>query len=167
MYCSVEVTVENRDINCLYTLVSIYGGSVSPVSDAAVRWRLHNEPGVTYVINDLIGLIQNPTRLNQIQAVCAVYKITYHPPLPMVWSSAYLLGLIDSDGSVVINWVSLQIIVSVSQKDRYLLDLLVATYGGVVYSANAAHTAYKWQVHRKEDVLRIAALADIYGLTLS
>jgi hypothetical protein len=75
------------------------------------------------------------------------------PKVELNYNNAYLSGIFDSDGSVYYNKTSMQIFITVSQKDRYLLDLLASVYGGSVYSANAKKTAYKWIVSRKNDVI--------------
>ena len=42
-----------------------------------------------------------------------------------------------------INLKTNQIFVTISQKNRYLLDLVCSVYGGKVYSNNANKSAYK------------------------
>lgn len=58
-----------------------------------------------------------------------------------------------ADGSVYFNKKSIQIFISVTQKDRYVLDLFSKIYGGRVYASDANKTAFKWVVYRKEEVL--------------
>lgn len=159
-YVEYSVVMEPRDIACLYKLKNRYGGSVKATPHAkAVRFRLHHKEGILRIINDINGLIQNPVRLEQLKKVCSMYNIQALQPETLVYNSAYLSGLFDSDGSVYYNKDSIQIFITVSQKRRDLLDLLLSVYGGKVYSSNKEGTAFKWTVSRKSEVL---ALVDNY-----
>jgi hypothetical protein len=136
--------MEIRDIACLFKLKKRYGGSIKTTSHAkAVRFRLHHKQGILQVIHDLNGLLQNPIRSSQLERVCSLYNIPLLKVKSLKYSSAYLSGLIDSDGSVYYNITSNQIFIAGSQKDRFLLDLLQSVYGGKVYKANATATAFK------------------------
>ena len=153
-YVELSVVTESRDIACLHKLKSRYGGSVKATSHAnAIRFRLHHKAGIFSVIGDINGLIQNPVRLAQFKRVCLLYNVPILPIVELSYNNAYLSGLFDSDGSVYYNKTSMQVFITVSQKDRYLLDLLASVYGGSVYSANANKTAYKWIVSRKNEIL--------------
>lgn len=136
--------MEPRDVACLYKIKSRYGGTVSMVSRAnAMRYRLHNRPGMIAVLNDLNGLLLNPIRLAQFTALCQQYNVSFIESSILQFNSAYLAGLFDSDGSVYLNVVSQQVFITISQKNRVLLDVIAQTYGGKVYSANSAKTAFK------------------------
>ena len=43
----------------------------------------------------------------------------------------------------------MQVFITVTQKGRELLDILVPIYGGVVRSSNKNATAFKWTVSKK------------------
>ena len=77
------------------------------------------------------------------------------PPVGGVRTSGYLAGLFDSDGSVYYNAASVQTFITLSQKGRYLLDLIQSVYGGKVYFANADKSAYKWSISKKAEVINI------------
>ena len=49
----------------------------------------------------------------------------------------------------------MQVFISITQKDRALLDKLVPVYGGVVRSSNKNATAFKWTVSKKSDILSL------------
>ena len=125
-YVELSVVMEARDIACLYKFKQRYGGSVKATSHArAVRFRLHHMAGIQLVVNDVNGLILNPVRYLQLKKVCNIYNINVLPSLRLKYNSAYLSGLFDSDGSVYYNKQSMQVFITVSQKDRELLDILV------------------------------------------
>lgn len=159
-YVELSVVIEPRDIACLYKLKQLYGGSVKVTSHAnGVRWRLHHKQGIMSVINDLNGLLYNPVRIAQLERVCSLYAVKVLLSTPLIYNNGYLSGLFDTDGSVYYNKSSNQVFITISQKERTLLDLLVSVYGGKVYKANKAGTAYKWTVSKKVEVL---ALIDNY-----
>lgn len=150
-YVELSVVMEPRDIACLYKMKQRYGGSVKATSHAkAVRFRLHHMAGIQYVIKDVNGLIQNPVRYAQLKRVCELYNVEVLYPIPLNYNSAYLSGLIDTDGSVYFNKKSMQAFITISQKGRELLDILVPIYGGVVRSSNKNATAFKWTVSKKK-----------------
>ena len=155
-YVEISVVMEARDIACLYKLKQRYGGSVKATSHAkAVRFRLHHMQGVQQVIKDVNGLIQNPVRYLQLSKICNIYNIDVIPSVKLEYNSAYLSGLFDSDGSVYYNKQSMQVFITVSQKGRELLDILVPVYGGVVRLSNKNATAFKWTVSKKQDILNL------------
>ena len=155
-YVELSVIMETRDIACLYKLKQRYGGSVKATSHAkAIRFRLHHLAGIKNVIKDVNGLIINPIRYNQLMKVCDLYNIKIIKPIPLNYNNGYLSGLIDSDGSVYYNKQSMQIFITISQKRRELLDILVPVYGGVVRSANKNATAFKWTVSKKDQILNL------------
>ena len=155
-YVELSVVMEPRDIACLYKIKQRYGGSVKATSHAkAVRFRLHHMAGIQQVIKDVNGLIQNPVRLLQFKKVCNLYNVETIPSLELKYLSAYLSGLFDTDGSVYFNKKSMQVFITVTQKGRELLDILVPVYGGVVRSSNKNATAFKWTVSKKMDVLNL------------
>ena len=155
-YVELSVVMEARDIACLYKLKQRYGGSVKATSHArAIRFRLHHMAGIQQVIKDVNGLIQNPVRYLQLKKVCIIYNIDVLPSVQLDYNSAYLSGLFDTDGSVYFNKKSMQVFITVTQKGRELLDILVPVYGGVVRSSNKNATAFKWTVSKKMDVLNL------------
>ena len=155
-YVEFSIVMEPRDIACLLKIQQRYGGSVKATSHAkAVRYRLHHLAGIQQVINDVNGLIINPVRLAQLEKISSIYNVKPLPPVELQYSSAYLSGLFDTDGSVYYNKKSMQVFITVSQKSRHLLDILASVYGGKVLSANANKTAFKWTVYKKSEIIDI------------
>jgi len=146
--------MEPRDIACLYKIKQRYGGSVKATSHAkAIRYRLHHKAGILQVISDVNSLILNPVRLAQLEKLCKIYNVDFLQPVELTYSSAYLSGLFDTDGSIYYNKKSMQVFITVSQKGRYLLDILESVYGGKVYSANKDITAFKWTISKKSEII--------------
>jgi hypothetical protein len=44
-----------------------------------------------------------------------------------------LSGFFDTDGSIYLNEASGQIFITVTQKNRFILDALIKLYGGTIY----------------------------------
>ncbi len=95
---------------------------IKPVSGAkALKYKLQNEKGLVNLVNDINGLIRNPTRFLQISKLCNKYVIDLKYPKPLTYNNGWLSRFLDGDGSVYLNEKSGQIFISISQKNRFLL----------------------------------------------
>lgn len=143
-YCTIEIVMEVQDIVCLIKWKNRYGGSIKSISGGnAFRYRLHHKQGLIQFIIDINGMLYNPTRIEQFQKLCNLYNIDFIQSPSLYFNSAYLSGLFDTDGSIYMNITSYQVFITISQKRRYLLDMICSIYGGKVYSANKHQTAFK------------------------
>lgn len=155
-YCIIEIVIEIRDIACLAKIKNRYGGSIKSISHGnAFRYRLHHKQGILSFINDINGMLYNPIRINQFKTLCGFYKISIVSSPFLLYNSAYLSGLFDTNGSIYINVSSNQVFLTISQKNRELLDLICSIYGGKVFAYNAAKTVYKWTLFNKKEVIYI------------
>jgi intein/homing endonuclease len=75
--------------------------------------------------------------------VCKLYDVPILNSVPLTYNSAYLSGLFDADGSIYYNKASRQIFISLSQKKRFILDLIASVYGGIVKPSNKEQSAFK------------------------
>ena len=143
-YIEYSVVTEMRDISCLYALKNNYGGDIVAYKNKkAIRYRLHNKKGIISLIQDINGLILNPTRLEQLKKVCTKYNIEKKSPQQLHYSSAYLSGLIDSDGSIYYNKNSKQMFITISQKNKFILEIIQNIYNGKIYAQNKNNLAFK------------------------
>jgi NADH:ubiquinone oxidoreductase subunit 2 (subunit N) len=155
-YKSCEITMDTRDAKALYEIKQKYGGAIKPISNAnAVKYKLRHKKGLISLINDVNGLIRNPTRLLQMNKLCLKYEIKLKYPGPLSFNNGWFSGFIDSDGSVYYNEVSGQVFISVSQKNRYLLEPLIAIYGGRVDILSPNIEAFKYVVYRKAELFNL------------
>ena len=151
-YASLEIVMENRDKDCLYQIKQRFGGSVKEGSGGRwLRYRLHHKKGLLGLIEAVNGDIRNPVRLIQLSKICDKYSIELRQAKSLEYSNGWLSGLIDSDGSVIMNTQSSQLKITVSQKNKLLLDLLVEIYGGAVYVERKTES-FKWVVYKKEEI---------------
>ena len=155
-YVSCEICMDVRDKKALYLVLHKYGGSIKPVSGAkALKYKLRNKKGLLNLINDINGLIRNPTRLLQINKLCVKYEVELRYPKPLTYHNGWLSGFIDSDGSVYLNEKSGQIFISVSQKNRFLLEPLIPLYGGRIDILSPKIEAFKYVVYRKNELFSL------------
>ena len=133
-YASLEIVMDTRDKNSLYQVKQRLGGSVDLRSGVKwLRYRLHHKEGIEKLIEAVNGEIRNPVRIKQLGKICTKYGKELKEVRRLGYKNGWLSGLIDSDGSVVMNTKSSQILISVGQKNKLILDLLPGLYGGKVY----------------------------------
>lgn len=163
-YASIEIVMETRDKNCLYQVKQKLGGSVKLRSGVNwLRYRLHHREGIEKIIEAINGEIRNPVRIIQLEKVCKKYGKELKEVRKLEYENGWLSGLIDSDGSVVMNTKSSQIMISVCQKNKLILDLLPELYGGKVYIERTTES-FKWIVSKKEEVERLVEYLKRYPL---
>lgn len=123
-YASLEITTQLRDKKMLYLIKQKFGGSVKLYSgDNYLRYRLHHKKGLIHLINELNGLLQNPTRILQLGRISIIYDIELKDPKPLTYYNGWFAGFFDTDGSIYLNDASGQILITASQKNRFLLGL--------------------------------------------
>lgn len=155
-YTSCEITMDARDKKALNEIKHKYGGTIKSISNAnGARYKLRHKKGLISLIKDVNGLIRNPTRLLQMNKLCVKYNIELKYPEPLTFNNGWLSGFIDSDGSVYYNEKSGQIFISLSQKNKYLLEPLIAIYGGRIDILSPKIEAFKYIVYRKAELINL------------
>ena len=155
-YVSCEICMDVRDKKALYEIKHKYGGSIKEISGAkALKYKLRNKKGLMYLINDINGLVRNPIRLLQINKLCTKYNIDLIYPKPLMYNNGWLSGFIDSDGSVYINEKYGQIYISITQKNRFLLEPLISLYGGRIDILSPKIEAFKYVIYRKMELFSL------------
>jgi NADH:ubiquinone oxidoreductase subunit 4 (subunit M) len=128
----LEITMDLRDEHCLYLVKNRFGGSVKLRSGvSAVRYRLHNKEGLSDLINSK----------------------------PLEYDDGWLSGFFDSDGSIYLyasgTTDNVRLTISISQKNKLLLDPLMELYGGTIHSHSKSGGAFKWSINNKEAILSL------------
>lgn len=150
------IVMDIRDKRALYEILHKFGGSIKPVSNAnALRYNLSNKIGLIKLINAVNGKIRNPIRLLQLNKLCIKYQIELIYPKPLTFYNGWFSGFLDSDGSVYFNESSGQVIISVTQKNIYLLEPLINLYGGRIDPSNSKGEAFKFIIYRKEQLFNM------------
>ena len=151
-YASLEITMDIRDKKALFLIQQKFGGSVKLRSGSkSMRYRLHNQAGLTNLIHNVNGNIRNPIRLLQLGAVCEKYNIVLIFAQPLTYFNGWLSGFMDGDGSIYLNPDGIR--VTATNNLKPLLDNLVNLYGGSVSLSNTTGRSFKWVIHRKAEIL--------------
>lgn len=151
----LNITMDTRDKSALYEIKHKLGGSIHTIANAnALKYQLSHRKGLIILINGVNGLIRNPARLLQMNKLCLKYKIELLYPQPLTYNNGWLSGFIDSDGSIYMNEGSGQVFISVSQKNKYLLEPLIHLYGGRV-DIHGKVEAFKYIVYRKNELYNL------------
>lgn len=159
-YNSCEITMDARDKKVLYLIQHKYGGSVKQISNAnAFKYKLRNRAGLIALINDVNGLIRNPTRLLQMNKLCEKFNIELKYANNLTFNDGWLSGFIDSDGSVYFSEASGQVFIGISclrqEKNKYLLEPLIHIYGGRVDITSPKIEAFKYVIYRKAELFNL------------
>ena len=155
-YNSCEITMDARDKKVLYLIQHRYGGSVKQISNAyAFKYKLRNRTGLIALINDVNGFIRNPTRLLQMNKLCVKFNIELKYANNLTFNDGWFSGFIDSDGSLYYSESSGQVFISISQKNKYLLEPLIHIYGGRVDISSPKIEAFKYVIYRKAELFNL------------
>jgi LAGLIDADG endonuclease len=155
-YNSCEITMDARDKKVLYLIQHRYGGSIKQISNAyAFKYKLRNKAGLIALINDINGLIRNPTRLLQMNKLCIKFNIELKYTGNLTFNNGWFSGFIDSDGSIYYSELSGQVFISASQKNKYLLEPLIYIYGGRVDISSPKIETFKYIVYRKAELFNL------------
>lgn len=103
---SYEITVAIPDSRVVYDIKNkLKAGSIHKRSNShSLRYRVKAKEVIQNIVNRLNGKLHNVTRLAQFEEVCKILNIHSIKPTTLIEpQSAYLAGLIDSDGTFTIN----------------------------------------------------------------
>ena len=143
--------MKKEDTLALYSIKHKFGGSIKEIS-SGLKYKLAHKKGLIKLVNSVNGLIRNPSRMLQLNKVCKLYGIKFEISKPLTYYNGWFSGFIDSDGLIYYNEKSDQLILSVTQKNKYLLDPLLKLYSGrikIIYSREA----FQYSIYRKQEVL--------------
>ena len=152
-YVNFKIVMDKQDKFALYTLKHKFGGSIKEIS-SGLKYKLAHKAGLIKLVNSVNGLIRNPTIMLQLDKVCKLYNIKLEVSKSLTYYNGWFSGLIDSDGSIYYNEKSDQLILSVTQKNKYLLDPLVKLYSGRIEIVDSRQ-AFQYSIYRKQEILNI------------
>jgi hypothetical protein len=151
-----SITIDDRDKIALEEVKKRFGGNVYSIKNAnASRYMISSKNELIALIHAINGLIRNPARLEQMNKFCIRYDIELKQPMPLIFNNGWFSGFIDSDGSIYFSESSGQVFIGISQKNRFLLDLLVNIYGGRVDVLSPKIGAFKYVVYKKDDLFNL------------
>lgn len=152
---NLKIIMHLNDKSLLYSLKHKYGGTIKEIGGSkALKYKLHNPKGLIKLVKDVNGLLRNPSRLFQLNKICLILNIKLLLPLPLTYNDGWFSGFLDSDGSIYIDEKSGHLIISVTQKNNYLLEPLQKLYGGVIKIVNTKES-FQYSIYKKEDILNL------------
>lgn len=150
------ITMDIKDKSVLYDIKHKFGGSIYEIANAnALRYQLSHRKGLINLINAVNGNIRNPKRMLQMNKLCHKYNINLIFPKPLTFNNGWLAGIIDSDGSIYMNVKSGQIFISVTQKDKYILEPLIKLYSGRIRTISPNIEAFRYDIYRKLEIFNL------------
>ena len=152
-YANFKVVMKKEDTLALYTIKHEFGGSIKEIS-SGLKYKLAHKEGLIKLVNSVNGLIRNPSKMLQLDKVCKLYGVKFEMPKPLTFYNGWFSGFIDSDGSVYYNEKLDQLIFSVTQKNKYLLDPLLKLYSGRIQIIDSRQ-AFQYSIYRKQEILNI------------
>jgi Proton-conducting membrane transporter/NADH-Ubiquinone oxidoreductase (complex I), chain 5 N-terminus/LAGLIDADG endonuclease len=152
----LQITMDFRDSKVLYEIKHKLGGTIRTMANAnALRYELRHKKGLIALLNNINGLIRNPIRMLQMNKLCVKYGIILYYPKPLTYNNGWLSGFIDSDGSIYFSEQSGQVFVSITQKNKYLLEPLISLYGGRIDILSPRIEAFKYIIYRKNELFNL------------
>jgi hypothetical protein len=91
----------------------------------------------------------------QMNKLCVKYGIKLIYPKPLTYNNGWLSGFIDSDGSIYFNEKSGQVFISITQKNKYLLEPLIHLYSGRIDICSPKLEAFKYIIYRKNELFNL------------
>jgi hypothetical protein len=127
-----------------------FGGNVHARSGIkAVRYRTQRQDVIYKIIHCLNGLIINNIRLLQLHKACLALNIQIKETILPNINSAYISGLLDSDGTIYIykqnynNTFRYQLTICISNKSRSNIEFLLNVIGGQINFDKSFNGHYK------------------------
>jgi len=73
----------------------------------------------------------------------------------LIFNNGWFSGIIDSDGFVYFSEKSGQVFISITQKNKYILEPLIHLYGGRIDINSPKREAFKYIVYRKNELFNL------------
>jgi len=155
-YVGFELTLPTHDEKVLRIIQNKFGGNIHARSGMkAIRYRTQRQDVIYKIIKCLNGFVINNIRLVQLHKACLALNIPIKDPIVPDINSAYISGLLDSDGCINIykfnyqDKFRYQLTISISNKSRSNIEFLLSVIGGKIYFDKSFNGHYKWTANSK------------------
>lgn len=150
---SLQITFNIKDKSTIDILKYHLGGKLVFVKNTkAIRYNLHSVLEIMDLINRINGNIRTPNRIKQLKRICEIYDIEYKEPIKLTYFNGWLSGFFDSDGSISINKANMTMTLSITQKNRLVLDLLAEIYDGKVWSHDKSRQSSRFVISKNNAI---------------
>ena len=155
-FVGFELTLPTHDEKVLRIIQNKFGGTIHARGGLkAVRYRTQRRDVMYKIIQCLNGFVINNVRLVQLHKACLALNIPIKEPIVPDINSAYISGLLDSDGSINIyksyyqDKFRFQLTISISNKSRSNIECLLNVIGGNIYFDKRLNGHYIWRANSK------------------
>ena len=155
---SCELTLSGRELSALFKIKRVFGGSISKrLNTKSYRWRLHKKEQLINLLHALNGFIY--LKVDVFKKVLSLFNIEFKS-FDFSTNNAWLSGFFEGDGYININRSNFQIVFSVSQKNRTVLDLIQKHFHGHII--DDSWKGYTWYVSSKDDLIFLFEYFTLY-----
>lgn len=151
-----ELTLPSEDEKVLRIIQNKFGGNIHLRAGVkAIRYRNQRKENIIKIIHCLNGLIINNIRLRQLHKACQTLNIKIKNPILPDINSAYISGLLDSDGTINFykhnynDTYRYQLTISICNKSRVNIEFLLKVIGGQIYYDKSDNGCYLWKANSK------------------
>ena len=152
---SCEITVSEKQLILLTLVKRNVGGTIQKRSgSSAFRWRLHNRPGMLNLLFTINSRLLLPRRCDQFKTVCKQFNFLCLERNHFSSDNAWLAGFFEFEGYFRVNKTNLQLGITLTQKEKGLLQDIANEMGGRIYydkswdgwlySASSKNDIAKW-----------------------
>lgn len=119
----ISITQNVRDIRILYQVKNLLKmGKIRKKTINTCVYRLSHIEGMIYLLNLINGEIR--LKVDSFKEACSYFNISFKKSLMVEEDSSYLAGLVDTDGSVILNYLNNRIELHIEVKQTvYSLNL--------------------------------------------
>jgi hypothetical protein len=151
----LTIVMPEKDKNVLYEIKKKLGGSIHSIGNGnSYKYKLSHKKGLITLLNNINGLVRNPARIIQMDKLCIKYGIESLNTVPLKFNSGWFSGFLDSDGSIYFDDKKNQVFITISQKNKYLLEPLIHIYGGTI-EINSKKEVFKYIIFKKKEQFKL------------
>jgi hypothetical protein len=76
--------MKKEDTLALNSLKQKFGGSIKEIS-SGLKYKLAHKKGLIKLVNNVNGLIRNPSKMLQLDKVCKLYGVKFETSKPLIY----------------------------------------------------------------------------------